>query len=80
MMLVLKMTLHIILLKSIRVHLSPESSCGLVAHTLRILAQWYILSLWDIQLSFDWKGFRLNDIIDSEAYEVSTGLSGFKSG
>ena len=28
-------------LKSVRVHLSPGSSCGLVACTLRILAQWY---------------------------------------
>ena len=28
-------------LKSIRVHLSPGSSSGLVAYTLRILAQWY---------------------------------------
>ena len=28
-------------LKSICVHLSPRSSCGLVAYTLRILAQWY---------------------------------------
>ena len=29
------------LLKSIRVHLSPGSSCGLVAYTLRILEQRY---------------------------------------
>ena len=35
-------------LKSIRVHLSPGSSCGLVAYTLHILAQRY--TLWDIQL------------------------------
>ena len=34
------------ILKSIRVHLSPGSSCG-------ILVQRYT-SLWDIQLSFDW--------------------------
>ena len=40
------------LLKSIRVHLSPRSSCGLVAYTLRILWRNGILSLWDIQLSF----------------------------
>ena len=38
-------------LKSIHVHLSPGSSCGLVAYTLRILG---ILSLWDIHLSFYW--------------------------
>ena len=30
-------------LKSIRVHLSPGSSCGLVAYTLRILTQRYTL-------------------------------------
>ena len=29
------------ILKSIRVHLSPGSSCGLVVYTLRILAQRY---------------------------------------
>ena len=46
-----KRSVRILLLKSIHVHLSPGSSCGLVAYTLCILAQW---SLWDIQLSFDW--------------------------
>ena len=32
---------HISTLKSIHVHLSPGSSCGLVVYTLRILAQRY---------------------------------------
>ena len=33
---------------SLSLKLSPGSTCGLVAYTLRILAQWYFL--WDIKL------------------------------
>ena len=40
---------YTLVLKSIRVHLSPGSTCGLVAYTLRILTQRYTFILVGIQ-------------------------------
>ena len=62
------------ILKSICVHLSPGSSCGLVAYTFHILAQWYIFFMGHTA------GRDSGLMIYSEAYEESTSLNRFKIG
>ena len=69
-------------LKSIRVHLSPGSSCGLVVYTLHILAQRYTFFMGHtaIYLLTGRDSGLMTISLDLEAYEESTGLSGFKIG
>ena len=53
------MTVLVNHIKSIRVHLSPGSSCGLFAYTLHILAQRYSFFMGHAAI---FKGLRRNDI------------------
>ena len=63
-----------LILKSIRVHLSPGSSCGLVTYTCATV--YFLYGIYSYLLTVRDSGF--NDISqDSEACKESIGLSGF---
>ena len=63
------------MLKSIRVHLSPGSSCGLVAYTCPMV--YFLYGTYSYLLTVRDSGLMAYISLDSEAYEESTGLSGF---